>query len=110
MVRGFYIIVNQNAENLLVITILVKSLVIYNPTKMIYLVLTNVHVKSVRDLKEVFYLNRYNNFDKLIRDTCFVFRFIFNCKKKINKEKQVCIGCSKNEEIENSQVLWLINE
>ena len=29
--------------------------------------LTNVHVKSVRDLKEVFDLKRYNNFDKLIQ-------------------------------------------
>ena len=29
--------------------------------------LTNVHVKSVLDLKEVFDLKRYNNFDKLVQ-------------------------------------------
>ena len=63
--------------------------------------LTKVHVKSVRDLKEVFNLKRYNNFDKLIRVTCFVYRFIFNCKKKIHKEKHLRIVCFKNEEIGN---------
>ena len=72
--------------------------------------LTKVHVKPVRDLKEVFNLKRYNSFDKLIRVTCFVYRFIFNCKKKINKEKHLCIVCFKNKEIEYSQVLWLTNE
>ena len=72
--------------------------------------LTNVRVKSVRNLKEVFGFKRYNNFDKLIRVTCFVYRFVFNYKKKINKEKHLRIGCLKNEEIENSQVLWLINQ
>ena len=72
--------------------------------------LTNVHVKSVRNLKEVSNLKRYNNFDKLIRVTCFVYRFIFNCKRKINKEKHLRIGCLKNEEIEYSQVSWLITE
>ena len=72
--------------------------------------LTNVHLKSVRDLKEVLNLKKYNNFDKLIRVTCFVYRFIFNCKKKIDKEKHLRIGCLKNEEIDFSQVLWLINE
>ena len=69
-----------------------------------------MHKKSVGDFKEVFNLKRYNSFDKLIRVTCFVYRFIFNCKKKINKEKHLRIGCLKNEEIEYLHVLWLINE
>ena len=72
--------------------------------------LTNAHLKSVRDLKEVLNLKRYNNFNKLIRVTCFVYSFIFNCKKKINKENHLRIVCLKNEEIEYSQVLWLNNK
>ena len=72
--------------------------------------LTNVHGKSVCDLQKVFDLNRYKNFHKLFRVTCFVYHFIFNCKKKINKEKYSRIGCLKNEEIEFLQVLMLINE
>ena len=62
--------------------------------------LTNAHLKSVRDLKEVLNLKRYNNFDKLIPVTCFAYSFIFNCKKKINKENHLHIVCLKNEEIE----------
>ena len=46
----------------------------------------------------------------LIKKACtrFVYRFIFKCKKKINKEKHLRIGYLKNEETEYSQVSWLI--
>ena len=33
-----------------------------------------MHLKSVHDLREVFTLKRYNNFDKLIRVTCFFYK------------------------------------
>ena len=60
--------------------------------------LTNVHVKPVRNLKEVFSLKTYKNFDQLIHVTFFVYRGIFNSRvKKPSYKTVLCIMMSQTE-------------